>query len=252
MGAGFASVDIGNTFVKLIRFDQQGDIVERETTESVGEAVNRVSSLGITEIVYCSTRLLSSEEKSQVGEQGWWEFTSSRRLPLAIDYATPETLGTDRLAAAIGAASMFPDTNMLIADLGTAMTLDVVTADGRFKGGNISPGIKMRFDALHTFTSKLPEVGIEGPCPELGYDTPTAIRAGVCQGIVNEIIGTVLMIKACMKCSLLILSGGGAEFVEGVLRSRLKGDFLDSIRLERVDFIVEKGLMEAYNYNHDK
>jgi type III pantothenate kinase len=73
-------------------------------------------------------------------------------------FHSKETLGFDRLAAAVGAHTTFPDSNVLIIDAGTAITIDMVTAKGEFLGGNISPGLEMRFKALNTFTKKCPSL----------------------------------------------------------------------------------------------
>ncbi|MGN0960124.1 MAG: type III pantothenate kinase, partial [Coriobacteriales bacterium] len=66
----------------------------------------------------------------------------------------------------------------LVVDMGTAITYDVVTADGKFLGGNIAPGIFVRLEALNHFTKALPLVETDGDCPRWGYDTTTALRAG--------------------------------------------------------------------------
>lgn len=113
--------------------------------------------------------------------------THSTPLPLTIDYATPLTLGTDRIAAAVGAIGIAPDRELLVVDIGTAVTYDRVTADRRFVGGNIAPGIGMRLRALNHFTSALPEVDSHGDTPLWGDSTETALRSGAVNGVVGEL-----------------------------------------------------------------
>lgn len=113
--------------------------------------------------------------------------SSALNLPLVIDYRTPQTLGADRIAAAVGAWSLFPDQDCLVVDMGTAVTYDVVSADGHYRGGNIAPGVGMRLRALRSFTARLPEVNGYGDTPLFGFDTMTAMRAGALRGVVSEI-----------------------------------------------------------------
>ncbi len=86
-------------------------------------------------------------------------------MPLTISYATPETLGHDRIAAAAGARKLLPGSPLLIMDLGTAITIDFVTANGEYRGGNISPGLLTRFKSLHDHTARLPLVQKEPGIP---------------------------------------------------------------------------------------
>lgn len=110
-------------------------------------------------------------------------------VPLRNAYATPQTLGADRMAAAVGAHCLFPDTPLLVFDFGTALTVDRVTADGVFCGGNIAPGLGMRFNALHDYTGKLPRVGVPDRTGLLGDSTVSAIQQGVASGIIFEVEG---------------------------------------------------------------
>jgi type III pantothenate kinase len=110
-------------------------------------------------------------------------------MPLCNRYVTPATLGVDRLAAAVGAATLFPKRECLIIDCGTAITIDFLSAAGEFLGGNISPGLQMRFKALHTFTAALPMGRADRHTPLIGVSTQEAVEAGVVQGAVNELEG---------------------------------------------------------------
>lgn len=109
-------------------------------------------------------------------------------VPIGIDYDTPQTLGTDRIAAAVGAVEVYGAGDMLIVDMGTAITFDFV--GGRvFRGGNISLGVGSRFRALHDYTAHLPQCGITGIDGSLGRSTRTAIEQGVMRSVLYEIKG---------------------------------------------------------------
>lgn len=108
-------------------------------------------------------------------------------VPLAIDYTSKSTLGVDRVAACIGARSLFPAKELLVVDLGTAITYDRVNATGHFIGGNIAPGVSLRLKALNAFTARLPKVELEGDVPLWGINTDTALRSGAIRGIAAEV-----------------------------------------------------------------
>lgn len=112
-------------------------------------------------------------------------------LPIKVRYKTPETLGRDRLAAAVGANYLQPGKDLLVIDAGTAITYELVDASGSYLGGNISPGMTTRFRALNQFTKKLPLVTEQEEVPLVGTDTETAIQAGVVNGIVCEMDGYI-------------------------------------------------------------
>ena len=115
------------------------------------------------------------------------ELRPGMAVPLKVDYATPETLGVDRLAAAVGAASLHPSTELLVVDAGTAVTYDRVTARGHYVGGNIAPGVGMRLRALNNYTARLPLISSRGETRLWGNTTETAMRSGALNGVVAEI-----------------------------------------------------------------
>ena len=137
--------------------------------------------------------------------------SAATELPVAIEYASPETLGSDRIAAAVGARAVAGHgVPVLVADLGTAATFDLLTADDRYTGGNISAGVGMRLSALHARSARLPEVSVEGPVPTWGYDTDTALRSGALRGVAAELEYYRLQAPAG---SAVVLTGGDAEAV---------------------------------------
>jgi len=138
-------------------------------------------------------------------------FSSQTPIPLVNRYRTPATLGTDRLAAAVGAWTLQPNHPLLIIDAGSCITFDFVSPEGEYIGGNIAPGLHARLQAIGDYFPRLPLVDAEGPAPELGYDTQTAIRSGVIQGMQHEIEGYIH--HFCAKYpQLFVFLTGGDEF----------------------------------------
>ena len=103
------------------------------------------------------------------------ELSETTPIPVKNKYQTPDTLGKDRLAAAIGAFTLFPGENVIAVDCGTAIKFDMVNAQGEYLGGSIAPGLWLRFKALHNFTDKLPLVSYENQPDLIGVDTITSI-----------------------------------------------------------------------------
>ena len=163
-------------------------------------------------------------------------FDHNTPVPIRNGYATPATLGQDRLAAAIGARTLCPDENLLIIDAGSAITYDFVSAEGEYIGGNIAPGLKMRFTVLQRMTKKLPLVEVEENelIPLFGTNTRDAIAAGVIRGVAYEIKGYMRTLRARMPHFQTYLTGGNAPYVLNNVRSS---------RNEKRDIHYEKHLV---------
>lgn len=166
-------------------------------------------------------------------------FSSGTPIPLKNMYLTPETLGNDRLAAAVGAWSLFPGRNVLSIDAGTCITFDMITSDAEYLGGAISPGIRMRFQALHTFTGKLPLIEPEDFTSLIGRSTRESILSGVMNGITEEIRGVIALYQQRFDDLAVIITGGDSEF----LHNKLKINIFASPNL------VLNGLNEILDYN---
>ena len=136
-------------------------------------------------------------------------------MPITLDYDTPMTLGADRIAAAVGAHAMFPDRDCIVFDFGTALTVDFIDALGRFSGGNISPGLSMRFNAVHQYTDRLPLVSPYRPERVGGKSTAEAINNGVVLGIVFEVERYINSNPGCR----VVFTGGGGLFFAKMLKT---------------------------------
>ena len=137
--------------------------------------------------------------------------------PLRMGYSSPETLGADRLANAVGAIRWFPGRAALVIDLGTCITYDLVESDGTFAGGAISPGLMMRAQAMHAHSARLPLViPAEGSGP-LGRTTQQALEAGIHHGILGELFGFISAYRQQRPDMGVILTGGDAlRFARGL------------------------------------
>jgi type III pantothenate kinase len=144
--------------------------------------------------------------------------THETPVPLRNLYETPETLGHDRLAAAVGARAMFYGENVLSIDAGTCITYDFVTASGDYLGGGISPGIRMRFRAMNTFTGKLPLVEPDDFERTIGRNTRESILSGVINGVIQEIRGITALYISEFGEIRMVLTGGDHEFLHNKLK----------------------------------
>ncbi|MGC9331273.1 MAG: type III pantothenate kinase [Bacteroidales bacterium] len=142
-------------------------------------------------------------------------------IPLKISHHTPKTLGNDRKAACVGAAALYPGKNLLVIDAGTAITYDIISARGIMEGGNISPGISIRFKALHNYTGKLPLLTLEKPENILGKTTRQSIINGVHYGFLSEVKWYIERMKKEYKGLITIITGGDAGFLADNLKNSI-------------------------------
>lgn len=235
-------IDIGNTAAKLAVFSQ-GKL--QDTKRCSNQSLEGLSVLckqyPIKQGILSSVISLGENVLRTLEELPFPVRTFTHQMPIPIKnlYETPQTLGTDRLAAVIEAHMTCPNHPILVIDAGTCITFDFIDEAGQYHGGNISPGIDMRFKALHTFTSKLPEIGHEGETPPLGKTTETAIRSGVIKGVEHEINGYIHHFRKNYPNLLVFLTSGTDFSFDTKLKSSI---FADS-------FLVLKGLNRILEYN---
>lgn len=175
------------------------------------------------------------------------ELNANTPLPVRNHYKTPETLGYDRIAAVTGAHTIYPDNNVLVIDAGTALTYDLVTADGEYLGGNISPGMNMRFKALNKFTNRLPLLSVGSEEVEiLGTSTDEAIISGVFNGILMEIDGFISAVSQEFTDLKVLITGGDANSFDKKLKSSIfVVSHLNLIGLNRIlDYNASKNIKE--------
>lgn len=144
--------------------------------------------------------------------------------PLTNTYGTPGTLGVDRLANAVGASRMFRGRAALAIDLGTCITFDLVDAGGRYLGGAISPGMRMRARAMHEHSVRLPEADTDGPEEAIGTSTMGSLLAGIHQGIRHELAGWIAELRYQQPDLAVVLTGGDAPRFARALKSGIFAD----------------------------
>jgi len=231
-------VDIGNTRTKLGVFER-GVLTAHyyELSAAVLQQVN----IQPTDRVIASSVGHGLEEARALFPSTitWINFDRTLNIPLTLDYETPETLGLDRIAAAVGAIAKQPSANLLVIDAGSCITIDLVTKDQVFHGGSISPGTQMRFKAMHAFTEKLPQIAWtpadRHTIPLPGLSTEQSIRAGVLKGIQYEIDGYVRYYSGLYPDLKVIMTGGDAQYFENIINTPIfTEDSLVLIGLNRV------------------
>ena len=233
-------IDIGNNSAKFFLFQGEQIILHTRKENSSFDVIDEwnrlydIDKVIVSSVITDCESLLDEISKLQCPVI---RFDKSTPLPLEVNYRTPDTLGSDRIAAAVGAWGEAPERNILVIDAGSAITIDFVSKDGKYNGGNIAPGIKMRLRALHEYTDRLPMVEKEGDIPAIGYDTDTAIRSGVINGVCHEIEGYINEFKQ-KYCDVLVFLTGGDE---KPLKNRIKSCiFADK-------YLVAKGLNRILN-----
>lgn len=175
---------------------------------------------------FTATHILISSVSQPAAEVAGWavlaqhKYILDRTLPLPVinRYATPATLGVDRIAAACGAWELFPATNCLVMDAGTCITYEFIDHTGQYHGGGISPGLTMRFEAMHTLTARLPRVHPTDNPPLIGNSTETCMQSGAVHGMMQEMDGIIRKYKEQFPGLKAILCGGDGPFFENKLK----------------------------------
>lgn len=242
-------IDIGNTRTKIAVFKNREhiktDVHESVTPELIdqylsAENINNSIITSVNQEIYKLEDVLKAKTH-------YTYFSGKHSGSIINHYKSPQTFGLDRLAGLIGAQALYPHSNNLVIDAGTAITYDAHDSDGNYYGGSISPGLHMRLKALHTFTGRLPLVmPDENFNGWMGDDTPKAILSGVVQGMINEISGFIEIYQQEYGQLNVILSGGDADFFD----TRLKNSIFAHI-LKIRPHLVLTGLNEVINQQND-
>ena len=163
------------------------------------------------------------------------------KLPFTTPVGKPGTIGADRLALAAAAVFFYGEKSSLVIALGSCITVNFITKSKEFIGGSISPGMEMRFSALHTFTAKLPNVVPDWNFPLVGYDTRTNILSGVILGMSKEIDGIIELYKERYSNFNVLLTGGDSPYFARHLKSQIFAD----------PELIFKGLYAISEFNDD-
>ena len=240
-------IDIGNTLAKVALFEDSDLLAVTYLPQLTVETLNLfLTQSGLAkpeEVILSSVR--HSDEVFVEYMRSHFRFlllTADTPLPIKNLYNSPETLGLDRLAAAVAATSLFPNRNVLIINTGTAITYDLVTCDKEYLGGAISPGLTMRLMALHNFTQKLPLVSLKEESNLVGTTTDESILSGVLNATRAEIDGMIGKFNNHYDQLAVILSGGDIKYFDKSLKNSIFA----------VPNIVISGLNQLLAFNFGK
>ena len=237
------AIDIGNTQVKLAVFEQN-TLLEKKIVPLSGwkmETENYLKLFSkIDAIVVASVG--NSDEKDFFDYESRLKVvfvTPDTKFPFTNSYATPKTLGIDRMVLATGAVLLYPNQNRLVIDAGTCITYDFIDSNDVYHGGAISPGIRLRYESLRNYTAKLPLLSSEHPAAIIGNSTNQSIHSGIINGIAFELDGFISSVLDKNDNFIIILTGGDAEF----LAKRLKNTIFAN-----PNFLLES-LNQTFQYN---
>ena len=244
-------IDQGNSRTKVALMTDEGKIIKDFVYKSFASAdverlfdLYEISDSIISSVVNIEAAVVNTLSRRS---QHFVLFDHNTPVPIINTYNTPETLGQDRLAAAVGAKSICPNENLLIIDVGSAITYDFVSAEGEYIGGNIAPGLKMRFTMLQRMTKKLPLVEVEEKelIPLFGKNTRDAIAAGVIRGVAYEVKGYMRTVREKMPHFRTFLTGGNAPYILNNVRTSRN----EERELQYEKHLVLKGLNTILVHN---
>lgn len=236
-------IDIGNTFVKVAVFKDDTIIFHEKHQEINASIIFEIKNkFSIKRAIISSVRANKTEILAlfkKINISFLW-LNHEMNFPFKINYTTPQTLGLDRLSAVAGTRNTFPNTNLLVVDMGTCVTFDFIDKNAVYYGGSIAPGFEMRFKALHHFTKKLPQIRYNNQSVELiGDSTENSILSGVYNGLKHEILGIILAYEQQYNDLKIVLTGGDFKLFDLEVKNRIFAD----------EFLVLKGLNEILKFN---
>ena len=218
-------IDVGNSRIKAAVFEdaillEVFAFTKIELKKKIQNILNKFEK--VTHLVIASV--------GDVEKQAFLEFnlqinvcfiSNSDPFPFQNKYNTPKTLGIDRMVLAAGAVLQFPQQNRLVIDAGTCITYDFIDADNKYLGGAISPGLRLRYESLHSFTAKLPLLTVAIPNSLIGDSTFDSIHSGVVNGMVYEIDGFINEYRTKFPNFIIILTGGDTVFLAKRLKNTI-------------------------------
>jgi type III pantothenate kinase len=238
-------IDIGNTRLKAALFEQNN--LEHYFVFNSSTEFFEANLFERYSIQHCIVSSVINEIEPFVNiikeKIDVLSFSSNTPTPIKNLYKTAHTLGSDRLAAAVGANLLFPNKNILVIDAGTCIKYNFVNSNNEYIGGAISPGLQMRFKALNTFTARLPLLEIDNDFDTLvGTNSNESVLSGVEIGVVAEVEGIMERYKNTYSDITIIITGGDVNFFEKQLKNSIFAD----------PFLILKGLNRILDHNINK
>ena len=234
-------VDAGNTIIKLAVFEKDSIVFREETVaadfsgtiKKLFEKLPNINQAIISSVVHLDQKciaVLSIFCKTHI-------LKHTSKVPFKNSYATPQTLGVDRIALATAAFYVNPKRNTLVIDAGTCLTYDIVNDYGEYLGGAIAPGLYMRYKALHNQTSGLPLLEKDEVIDFIGNSTASSIHSGVINGICMEIDGVIEQYQSRFQDLTVILTGGDAQFLSKRLKNTIFAN--SNFLLQGLNYLLE-------------
>lgn len=217
-------LDFGNTLQKAAIFDKNQLIAIKAFKKiSLKNISNFTSLYNIDSAIISSVINYNSDIYNYLNTNYYFkELTSDTPIPVKNTYLTPDTLGKDRLAAVVAANDLYPKSDILVINAGTCITYDFIDKNKKYHGGAISPGIKMRFKALHTFTDKLPLIeNTNKQTPLIGKDTEKSILSGVINGTIAEIKNIISDYNQKYSNLNVVISGGDMKYFDKIIKNSI-------------------------------
>lgn len=234
-------LDFGNTRLKVAVFENEQlkevVVLRSDAAEHLAELVSDYRpQRSILSSVIDHDPAVEELLRSQTS---FHKLSNTSKLPFTIPVGKPETMGADRLAIAASSVFLFPGKNNVAVGLGTCITFNFINQAGEFLGGSISPGMEMRFQAMHQFTAKLPLVKGHWNVPLIGYDTATNLQSGVVLGMAKEIDGILDLYQEKFGNFNALLTGGDIHLFRPHLKNKIFAD----------PHLIFKGLYAISQYN---
>ncbi|MFM2284730.1 MAG: hypothetical protein RLZZ543_227 [Bacteroidota bacterium] len=223
-------LDIGNTALKAACFQGRTLLKASRTawtsSEEVEENLLRMLALNPSKVLISSVTGPKKEVDSFLkrAEIPFSYLSFETEIPIRNKYETPETLGRDRLSNAVAAAAMFPAKPVVVIDAGTCIKFDFITRNNEYFGGSISPGIDMRFRALHEYTARLPLLSRAEMVYLIGKNTNESIHSGVINGALAEVKGILEQYQMTHKDLQVIITGGDYTLLERNLKTSVHSE----------------------------
>jgi len=231
------TVDIGNTLIKIAIFDSNELVlVKKDVTKN--QILEIIKNYNIT------TCIVSRVGEASLDDLGIETLNLDNKtpLPIKIKYKTPHTLGVDRIATICAASNTYPNSDVLVIDIGSCITYDYLSAQKEFIGGVISPGPKLRAQSMHNFTASLPLISEIETIDLIGENTEECMKSGLFNGVLFEIEGFIHSFLQKSPNGTVLLTGGYAKTFESSIKESI---FADSN-------LVLKGLNTILKFNNEK
>ena len=233
-------IDVGNTNGKIAVF-KHDKIVKVDTvkTSNIIEGINKFTQKykAINRAIVSNVSINDNHEiKEHLSLQSIYFLSENLKLPFKNLYKSKERLGSDRIALASAAIKHYPNSNVLVIDAGTCITMDFIDKKGNYHGGSISPGIDMRYSSLNNYTSNLPKLEKNDPSDIIGSSTEDSIHSGIVNGVIFEIRESISEYQGRYEGIKVILTGGDSVFLSKPLKISIFAN--RNFLLEGLNFIL--------------